>query len=524
MKNVMATIFFSLSKCTRVKNWSGFLFCCVPLLIFLSVIFVLHLNPFHWVPLWSDEVWWYSQIDAVVKYGRPLGFVGCNEAHAPIGTFGFWGGAIIYAMAFFGKVFGWHHWSPLFMNVFYMTLANIVFFVLSRPKGKVALRLALLNCVLFVNIQYMFTSMSECTKFSMAIVLSGIFYFLLNEENRKRKSYLLVLGLIAPIALIFFANCYIMFSFLFPVYGYVLLKYWNPKKYHILMSILLCILMPILATFCCMLVLQNTAAPYPGTFQGLFNQSNIFDFFKTLLHTVVDNYRSANISFILNNSKRDAGWISSFLLSYYFLLGVVLFNLAAKLKQRKDIHPLDLLIAYALLIFIGGFLSLYTTKSSWNYIRGLNVALVFSMYIVCLLEWPKITCILFCIAFMQFLPFITMLREGTWLRLRPQSWYGGGYEMFERYSTVFSDKMQVSQTADNWENTYALYGRIYNFYCMVPAGLGQNNIFNGQPVSNPRYIITDKTTKLEFNEYRNIYEDETISIYEKNHSRREAEK
>ena len=225
----------------------------------------VHAPQRHGMPLWSDEVWWYSQINSVAKYGMPMGYIGCNETHAAIGTFGFWGGAIVYAMTFFAKIFGWHHWSPLFMNVFYLMLANIVFFMLTKPEKNVALKLAFLNCILFVNIQYMFTGMSECTRFSMAVILSGIFYFLLNKENRNKKSYVIVLKVIAPFFLIFFVNCYIMFSFLFPVYGYILFKYFDFKKYRLVLFILFCFILPLFATISCLFVLTKTSAPYSST-------------------------------------------------------------------------------------------------------------------------------------------------------------------------------------------------------------------------------------------------------------------
>lgn len=500
------------------------IFCCAPTLVFLLALLSLKLNPFHWVPLWSDEMWWYSQIDAVVNHGRPLGYFGCNEMHAQIGTFGFWGGGMVYAMSFFGKIFGWHHWSPLFMNVFYMTFANVVFLVLARPKWRVALTLAFLDCILFVNMMYMFTGMSECTRFSMAIVLAGVFYFLLNEENRNRKSYLLVLGLIAPVTLVFFANCYILFSFLFPVYGYVLLKYWNPKRCRACISVLLCVLIPAFVAYGCMFIAQKTSAPYPSPIPDYFHQPDIASFFKLLLHTVNENYKCANLSFVVNNAQKDCGCPSNYLFFYYFLTGVALFNLVVKWKRSNGVHPLDVLVAYALLAFVGGFLALYSTKSSWTYVRGLNVALVFSMYIICMLDWRKITPILFCLAFMQLFPFVSVMRGDTSIRRQPSSWYGGGYEMFQKYSSVFSKKMHLSPTADNWENTYAQYGRLYNFYSMAPAGFGQNCIFNNRPVSKPRYIIAGKGARTVFRGYQKTYSDELISIFEKEPVKKEMEK
>ena len=492
------------------------LFCCVPLVIFALVLLWLKLNLFHWVPLWNDEVMWYVQIDSVLQSGAPLGFMGYNETHAEVGTFGPWGGAIIYAMACFGKLFGWRYWSPVVMNASYMTVANVVFLLFARPKGNIALKLAALNCILFVNVQYMFTGMSECTRFSMSIVLVGMFCYLLEEENMSRKTYLAVLYAIAPVLLVFFSSCYIMFSFLFPVYGYVLFRHLNPKRCRYASFFILCCLVPAIVAFACLLVLNKTSSPYPGnTLQVYFSQTGLVALWNVFCKVVAENVKCASLGFVIGNATVKSCFVAGYLIFYYLLCVVVLFKLVLSAKKEKRISPLDFLVAYALVFFVSAFLLFYSTKSSWTYIRGLNVALVFGLYVVCVRNWRGVTYILCSLACMQFLPVVPVIRDNLTTRMQSRHECGGDHELFEKYAKVFADKLKLSKTDNKWDNTCAVYGTLFNFYCTVPSGFGLNYMLNNQPVTQPRYIVADRKTRRAFAGYRQTYSDEYFSIFEK---------
>ena len=506
---------FVLQHARRV-NWPALLFCCAPLLVFLLVICVLKVNPFRWVPLWSDEVGWYVQVSSAVKFGAPLGYTGYNETHAAVGTFGPWGAFLVCGMAVFGKIFGWHNYSPLLMNVAYWMLANLAFFLFTRPKAATLIKLAVLNFILFLSVQYMFTGMSECTRFSMAIVLAGLFYYLLQDENKGRRGYLIVLGAIAPILLFLFINAYILFAFLLPFYGYVWFKYLKPGRCRALVFLSFVVLLPILFFLVCYFIQVKTTAPFPQSAAGAcLNQPNLAAFFKALKATVRANLRTADFSFIFRNPLLEYGCVSSYLFFYYCLAIVVWVRLVATLVVSRRLHLLVFLIASALSVFVIAFLALYSTRSSWTYIRGLNVAFVFSMYLVCMLDWPKSHLALFGLMFMQFFPFATVIKGDMALRYSERSFYGGGYAFLKGYSAVFSDKLVPVQSTDPWDNTVACYGRPTNHGCAFPAGISWNYIMDGHAVSKPRYIVTGSNSKQVFKGYRRTYIDDQICIFEK---------
>lgn len=497
-------------------NWPGLLFCCAPLIVFFFVIFLLRANPFHWVPLWNDESGWYIQINSVVKYGAPLGYTGYNETHAAVGTFGPWGAFIVCAMSLFGKIFGWHYYSPMFMNVAYWMLANFVFFLFTRPRSATAVKLTVLNAVLFLSIWYMFTGMSESTRFAMSIMLAGMFYYLLKDENRDKRSYLIVLGFIAPVLLFLFINCYILFAFLLPVYGYAWFKYLNPRRCRPLLFVVLLAFLPALFFLVCFFIGMKTTAPYTvSTLQTYLDQPTVRAFLKVLKETVRANYKNADLSFVFKNSTNAGGCFSSFLFFYYCLLAVAAVQLVAALKTDRKLNLLNLLVCYALSVFVVAFLALYSTASTWTYMRGLNVALVFSLYLVCMFDWPKLHLVLFGFIFMQFFPFATAIRNDMATRYTARNGYGGGHELFDKYTKVFSTWLVPSDSEDPWDNTVASYGRCYNFGCAYPAGLSWNYIMDGHAVSKPRYIVTDSRRNWNFKDYKKTYSDDLIFIFEK---------
>ena len=508
--------FSFIGKCINKAMLANLLFCCSPLLVFLLIICLLDVNPFRWVPLMNDEVGWHMDVHSLVEYGAPPGFTGYDENHAAVGRFGPWGAFLVWGMALFGKVFGWCWCSQLFMNVFYLMLANFVFLLFTKPSWQAALRLAVLNFISFLSIYYMFTGMSECTRFSLSIVLAGLFYFLLKDENRRKRSYFIVLGIVAPIVLFLFVNCYILFAILLPVYGYVWYRYLNPVRFRSLSFVFLCIILPAFCALVCVFIQVKTSAPYPiSTLRIYLSQPNLAAFGGVFKDIVVANFKSADISFILNNAKLINGCASSYLLFYYLLAAVSFVQLVVTFKNSKTVCLLNLLVVYVLLTFVLAFVTLYSTTAPWTYIRGLNVALVFSLYLVCMFDWRKWQLVLLGLMFMQLFPCTTQLREEMCMRYSFCNCYGGGYELFEKYAPVFSAKLVPSKSKDPWDNTIAFYGQTYNFNCAIPAGFSWNYILDGHIVSKPRYIITDKSLTCAFAGYEKTYSDDLMNIFEK---------
>ena len=515
--NIDSGFFSSLGKYLNKTFWANLFFCCSPLLVFIIILCVLRVNPFRWVPLYCDEVGWYMQVNSVIEYGMPPGYTGYNETHAAVGRFGPWGGFLICLMALFGKVFGWHWYSQLFMNVFFMVLANVVFVLFARPSRKMALKLTALNFVLFLSILYMFTGMSECTRFSLSVMLAGLFYYLLKDENKGTRRYFVVLSAVAPVMLLLFINCYFMFVFLLPVYGLIWYKRLNPQRCRFLLFVFLCAVLPAVFALVCLFIQVKTSSPYPSnTLLSYLNLSDLASFPRKFWETIVMNYRNASLKFIFNSTKTVLGCISCYLMVYYLILGVALVQLAVVLKSSRKLHPLILLAVYAMASFIFAFIAFYQTKFGWTFVRGLHVGFVFSLYLLCMLDWPRLHCFLFGLMFMQFFQITTWLRDDMAARYSTRNGLGGGYELFEKYSRVYHSKLVPVESEDPWDNTVAFYGRTtYNVNCTISPGLSWNYMFDNRPATKSRYIVTDKRRNWHFPGYEKTYSDDLMNIFEK---------
>ena len=349
----------------------------------------------------------------------------------------------------------------------------------------------------------------------MAIVLAGMFCFLLKNENKGKRSYFVVLSAIAPILLFLFVNSYMPFAFLLPVYGYVWFSYLNPRRCRYWVLLVLCVILPASFAFSCLFIQLKTTATYPiSTLQHYFNQPSVSDFLKAFKNVVAANYKNADVAFIFKNSKVDIGCISSYLLFYYLLWTGSVIQLIVAFKTGKKLHLLGMLVVYALSFFVCVFHAFYGT-GSWTYMRGLNVVLVFSLYIVCILEWPKFQLAFVGLIFMQYFPFVSAIRDDMTKRFAVWNEYGGGYEVFEKYRPIFNSKLATCNSKDPWDNTVAFYGVSFNFTCAIPVGLSWNYIMDGHLVSKPRYIITDRNRDWAFPGYEKTYQDGLINIFKK---------
>ena len=86
--------------------------------------------------IWNDELSYYKQIEAMVKYGYPQGYFGYSLTHARDLSFGEWSVFLLIPYAIIGKMFGWTLITPIICNIFFVTVALSVFALLVRPTNR----------------------------------------------------------------------------------------------------------------------------------------------------------------------------------------------------------------------------------------------------------------------------------------------------------------------------------------------------------------------------------------------------
>lgn len=156
---------------------------------------------------WNDELFYYKQVDGILKSGFPLGFYGFNESHALKLSFAAWSPVLLIPWILWGAVFGWNYAAPVACNIFLLSLAAFLFMIFVKPSWKQTGILAFLFCLFTPFVRYMLSGMPEITCFSLLIIFYGLAIGYLEKEHRGKLAALFFLAglltLMRPYMLLF---------------------------------------------------------------------------------------------------------------------------------------------------------------------------------------------------------------------------------------------------------------------------------------------------------------------------------
>ena len=177
-----------------------------------------------WLPgsEWNDELFYYKQVEGMVKEGYPLGYFGFNESHALKLSFAAWSPVLVLPWVLWGKIFGWTLLSPYICNLVLLSAAMGAYVILVRPSVKQELLLVLLFVLYAPFVRYLFSGMPEIICFSMVI----LFYGLGISEGRKHSDGKLIslFGLAACMSLM---RPYFLLFLLLPAYFWIRKSGWK---------------------------------------------------------------------------------------------------------------------------------------------------------------------------------------------------------------------------------------------------------------------------------------------------------
>lgn len=105
--------------------------------------------------------------------------------------------------------------NMFFCNILFLCVANFIFLITTRLDNERIKYLVCISAFLYVNIWYALSSMSECLRYSLSIVLCGLFIRLLKCECSKFFSYAIL-----PLIIIMAGFVYLMFVLVIPIYIY----------------------------------------------------------------------------------------------------------------------------------------------------------------------------------------------------------------------------------------------------------------------------------------------------------------
>lgn len=134
---------------------------------------------------WNDELFYFKQVEGMVKYGYPYGYFGFNESHALNLSFAAWSPVLVFPWILWGKLFGWTLMSPVYCNIFLMMLSMFLFVVLVKPTNRQLGILTILFCVFRPFTRYMLSGMPEVICFSMLIIFYALAVSYLRQEGSR---------------------------------------------------------------------------------------------------------------------------------------------------------------------------------------------------------------------------------------------------------------------------------------------------------------------------------------------------
>lgn len=156
---------------------------------------------------WNDELFYFKQVEGIVRYGYPQGYFGFNESHALKLSFAAWSPALVFPWVLWGLLFGWNLFSPIVCNIVLLTAACVLFVLLVKPTWKQLGVLSFLFCLYTPFSRYMLSGMPEIICFSMLIVFYSVAINYLNREKTWKLAVLFVMAgvmtLMRPYLLLF---------------------------------------------------------------------------------------------------------------------------------------------------------------------------------------------------------------------------------------------------------------------------------------------------------------------------------
>ena len=171
---------------------------------------------------WNDELFYYKQVEGIVNFGYPQGYFGFNESHAIKLSFAAWSPVLVFPWILWGLLFGWNLMSPIWCNIFLMTLCCFLFVWLVRPAWKQLGILAFLFCLYTPFVRYMLSGMPEVICFALLILFYGI---VINYLEREKNWKLILLIIMSGVMTLM--RPYLLLFLLLPLLLWVKKSWWK---------------------------------------------------------------------------------------------------------------------------------------------------------------------------------------------------------------------------------------------------------------------------------------------------------
>lgn len=485
---------------------------CMPLFIALTVALVGYIKTgiFPEPGLkWNDEAAYLQMIKNCITTGQPVGYWGFNGNHAILGTGGAWSPAIIWPYAVLAFVFPITQGFVFFVNLFYITLANIIFLLCVKPNREKCIRLSLLQATSAVFILYLSVNMSEIFRYAFAIVIAGLLYHMFFDDAKPIVKYV-----ITPLVILAAVQVYVFFAFCVPVYVFALLrksKLWI----KITVSVGAMGVVALASYYLLHLISSNYNIYKTEALLAAVKSLDIPGAVVAFLRMMKQGMSQVIQLWTYVYSNPLIPWHVLFSVLLVLLAGVLFARMFIKKEDADQRHDgiLGAIVIYGIPLFYLMYMTLYSIEP-FTFVRGTQIVVVFALYFLALMK-------------NKILFYVVLAIQAVSLLFLPANME---YFMEERYLTQetrqewialeegFSEVFEVDKSAGTWANTVAMYTMEPKVICALPGGIGVNFIMqDGIFAEEAGYILCSKAKPDELNSewVEKSYEDIAAQFGEK---------
>lgn len=472
-------------------------FICTPLI--LSIVFMI----IKWISQgyvalpgikWNDEAVYIKLIETYSGNFSPKGYWGFDANHAILGTGSAWSPAIL-APYFIPAIFFPVGYSFVYIcNMVYITAANALFMVLTKPNWKNTLKLILAQVTSIVFILYLNTNMSEMFRYALAIVIAGLLYKMFFDKCPKWLKYV-----VTPLVIIYAVQVYTFFAFCIPIYVFALLakkKLWV----RILVSV---VAMGFIATASYGLLHLISSNYNIGKTEALLNavsQGHIFAAVKSFFGMMRDGLKGLlDLRYYI---RSNGVYIFHVMIAFLIIVSSFL-TIFSKNSSEKD-SLIAAVSVYSICIFFLMYLTLYTIVPD-TFMRGTEIAIIFCLYLLMMTEdkylaWTLILCNM---TGLLFLPVNLKNFQGT------ERYYKSEVTAeWKSLENEFKDVITLTDSDNPWDNTILMYTMEPKAILAMPEGFGINFVLNNDFYgSDPGYLFLPRHTHFREDWIESSYSD-----------------
>ena len=428
---------------------------------------------------WNDEAVYIKLIETYSHNFSPKGYWGFNANHAIFGTGSAWSPAILAPYFIPAIIFPVGYSFVYICNMIYITAANAIFMLLTKPSAKNTVKLILVQVTSCVFILYLNTNMSEMFRYALAILIAGLLYKMFFDKCPAWLKYV-----VTPIVIIYSVQVYTFFAFCIPLYVFALLQ----KKKLWVKLVISVFSMGFIAVVSYGLLHLISSNYNIGKTESLLNavtEGHILSAVKSFLGMIVDGARGLlDLRYYI---KSNGIYIFHVMIALLLIVSSIM-TFFSKSASEKD-KTISLSVAYSVCMFFFMYMTLYTIVPD-TFMRGTEIAVIFSAYLMMLTEdkylaWAIIVCNA---TGLLFLPVNLRNFQGT------ERYYKK--EVTSEWRAMeegLKDVITVSDSGDPWDNTILMYTMEPKAILAMPEGMGLNFVLQYDYYGcNPGYIFVPK--------------------------------